>query len=240
MALRLPNIKTGNTAFPVYQPTADELALVTDPAFVAWLEFDDGLVRGGNAYDRRTVTGYAITGSLSGGGTTPTSRGAAVFTGTQSIDLGNIFPVNSSYSIFAAYSQGASGAIGLVGSSNSSYRSFHVDASTGALRVSHNGTAVFTGTTTHTKGVWGQAAAIYTEPSKGIEVYYNGVADSGTITTPAAHMTDASCTIGNIPGLAGDRKFRGSMGAVLIFSTAKTGSDRAFIEDYLRTTYGLP
>jgi hypothetical protein len=242
MSLKLAGYKTGNANCPIYQPSAATLAFAALPGRLAWIEGDAGkLIDSGKWYDRMTGAAYPITGTLVGGADTHTTgggitRGGAVFTGAQSVNLGSIFPVNADYSIFVAYEwlPGGSAAT-FLGSAGASYHAFYANPNTGGdLNIAEAAGAVINGTVDHAQGTIGRAGCIR-QTGGAYKLQFNGADEANG--TSALVVTDPTAIVGNIPGLTGDRFFRGSIYHLSLWDHRVLGSELAAVNTYLAEQY---
>jgi hypothetical protein len=247
MALKLA-FKTGNAAAPVWAASAATKAFAAQSGLIACIEGDGadaygpGFIANGKWYDRLTGIGYTITGTLVGGAETRTSgsgvtRGAIVMDGTQTVDLGAVMPISSdtdpNYSIFAVYKQ-ATSAIGILGSNLSGYHAFNLN-STGRINASINGASLYTSTVDHALGSVYRAGFIRVSGGA-FTTQFNG--SNEQTGTSASLNADSSAIVGDVPGLAGDRNFRGSIYHLSLWRGAKSGADLAAINAYLLEQYG--
>jgi len=242
MSLKLINIKTGNTAQPIYVPGAAELALASSPNVLAWLEGGSGFLKSDGSvwYDRKTGAAYPVTGTLAAG-TAINGFGAMGFSTTQSVNLGSIFPVSGDYTLLSVYRQTKVGNCCLVGSSGASYHSFHL-ASNGGLNSSHAATGIVAGAVPHALSTPSFSSLTWDQATGTQRAYFGGTLEV-TPTAGRPSNTDSSCIVGALPGLNSSLNFGGDIAATLVvsldFSKAANATFAALVNSYLKTKYAV-
>jgi hypothetical protein len=230
-------------SFPLSGLTNAALAFHALAGRLAWVEFDSGFISadGSEILDRGTGEAYAVTGDLgedthtSSGGTV---RRGAVFSGSQTVDLGSIFPVSGDYSLFAVYKQSADtvqSVHSILGSSGASYHSLHITKTSGRLNVSHAASGIQTNTVDHAPGSTYRVGVTWLQSTKALDIFFGGAVE--TSTTETISNTDPTAIIGHIPGLGGTRRFMGSLFHVSLFNRQLTGADLAAVNTYLAEQY---
>jgi hypothetical protein len=230
-------------SFPLSGLTTAALAFHALSGRLAWLEFDAGFVSedGTEILDRGTGGSYAVTGTLgedthtSGGGTV---RGGALFSGSQTINLGSILPTSADYSLFAVYKQSAETTQGIhtiTGASGATYHGFYLTPTTGRLNLSHAAGLVQQGPTNHTPGSVYRVGLLWAQSPKVLEFQFGGSTETSNSET--LNNTDPTLIVGNLPGLAGSRRFMGSLFHLSLFSRRLTGDDLAAVNTYLAEQY---
>lgn len=243
MALKIPNFKSNNVACPIYIPSAATLAFAALTGRLAWLEGDAGnLIANSNWYDRMTGAAFPVTGTLAGGGDTRTSgsgvlRGAASFTGTQSVNLGSIFPTAGDWSVFAVYKQTSAANGTILGSAGASWHSLF--ATTAGNINNFDATALtMAGSTAHAiNNVYRVGFMRGATSPRSYKLQVGGTDEQSG--TGGAANTDPTAIVGSNPGAGGSPlPFVGSLFHLSFWNKIPSAGELATINAYLAEQYG--
>jgi len=252
MSIKLLNIATGNTAQPIYAPTATEIELASSASLVAWLEGDAGFLSASGAkwHDRKTGKGYPVTGAALSAGSAINGNGALAFNGTNYATVVSGIPVGVDYSMLAVVRQRKTVAQGaasyFIGSPLSTYFSFGGNIQAGdanfRLGTSNNTTPIITGAVDHPTNAPCLLGAYWDQSTGTQRVYFGGTLEA-TSGVGRASVVDSTLQVGNLTGLAGSRGLIGDIAAVLIFNIdfnkAANATFAASVNAYLKTKYAV-
>ncbi len=227
----LPDVTVGED-FPASGLTDATLAFAALAGRLAWVEFDAGFINDNSIIDRGNGSIYPITGPLVGGSAPADSatRSGATFAGFTSINCGDIMPLAADFTVVVVYKQSAS-AIGLLGSTGASWWALAGNVGPGKIYFSTGGGQRFITTNILTVGQQHSFIGSW-DHGVGMVGFVDGVQDVGVLNPHSANAAP-NFTIGDIPGLAGDRGWYGSILHVSLFDRRIVGADRDVIQAYL-------
>lgn len=247
MAIKLSNIRTGNTALPIYNPTPTEVEIAGMANRMVWTEGDAGYFSTDQTkwFDRGTgaIAGYGIVGNLGIAGGSINEQPCALYSKAQSVLLQSSgFPVGGDYSLAWAgeLADLTTGQALFTGDSSTLYHAVLIQT-TGKIAVYHSGANHLLTTLTLAPETPYVITFNYVEATKIMTVIVNGTVWAAN--SMVVDNVDPTLRFGNL--VAGTNlQFGGLDGTKLVFArntaallAGQTQSDLTVYTSYLRTKY---